>query len=515
MNTTGDGYLFGIGGTANPQALVILGNASGVSLTYDAVSPNGAIPYNQWSHVAYVRSGNNLLLFANGTLLSTTPITASYKYNAYNKAVLIGASYTDVPTAWNYNGYVDESRLSKGIARWTTSFTPPTYPYEVTSAAFTYTITNPYGPLPVSVQFNDTTPDSGWTANTFYWDFGDGSTSTQENPSHSYAAAGTKTVQFQTWNNNMTSSAPSQNIGLGIPVPDFIGQPTSGTAALLVTFTDLTINLTPITWNWSFGDGAYSNDQNPQHVYANFGTYDVNLTATSAQGSAYKLKHNYIVTSTLQNQQQTWYTPHQVRIKIVDGYQDPLPGSVISVYYVNTSLPSANVSWLAIAYGIPASIVTQMQNSGIAMTGTTGNDGYATFTMHGSLAYNIFVTNTAAGVTNYTDPQPLYPLDNEYILQVQKNVIQEAIVNNSYSKYTPMFWETYPNLTYARINFAYRDTIGNTSSLSWYVWDANNGTYYKSANLGNPGTTNVTDYVDIPNIRGTQIWYNFTAVRSP
>jgi PKD repeat protein len=77
------------------------------------------------------------------------------------------------------------------------------------------------------------------------------------------------------------------------PVANFSGNPTSGTAPLTVTFTDLSTN-GPTSWSWTFGDGGTGAGQNPSHQYANAGTYTVSLTAANAGGSDSETKSNYI-----------------------------------------------------------------------------------------------------------------------------------------------------------------------------------------------------------------------------
>jgi len=77
------------------------------------------------------------------------------------------------------------------------------------------------------------------------------------------------------------------------PVADFTGTPTFGIRPLTVTFTDQSTGDIS-TWNWDFGDGENSTDQNSTHRYANAGTYDVSLTVTGPGGSDTKTKQAYI-----------------------------------------------------------------------------------------------------------------------------------------------------------------------------------------------------------------------------
>jgi YVTN family beta-propeller protein len=68
---------------------------------------------------------------------------------------------------------------------------------------------------------------------------------------------------------------------LTTPFANFSSNVTSGYVPLYVQFTDLSINAT--SWNWDFGDGANSTDQNPMHIYSAIGNYTVNLTVSNAK----------------------------------------------------------------------------------------------------------------------------------------------------------------------------------------------------------------------------------------
>ena len=114
------------------------------------------------------------------------------------------------------------------------------------------------------------------------WDFGDSNTSTDQNPSHTYASEGTYEVCLTAANAN-GSGVFCKNINVVLPAAptaDF-----SFSANFLeVDFTDLSGNQ-PNEWLWDFGDGNTSADQNPTHVFGVGGLYTVCLTASNAVGS--------------------------------------------------------------------------------------------------------------------------------------------------------------------------------------------------------------------------------------
>ena len=78
------------------------------------------------------------------------------------------------------------------------------------------------------------------------------------------------------------------------PVANFSGTPTTGEVPLTVNFTDASTG--EITsWEWSFGDGGSSTEQDPNYTYVSAGTYTVSLTVTGPSGSDTETKIDYIV----------------------------------------------------------------------------------------------------------------------------------------------------------------------------------------------------------------------------
>jgi PKD repeat protein len=150
------------------------------------------------------------------------------------------------------------------------------------------------GTAPLIVQFYDQSTNSptSWS-----WNFGDGNTSSQQNPSYTYINSGNYTVSLTASNSYGSDNETKSNyihVDGPSPVADFYGAPTSGTAPLTVQFYDQSIN-SPTSWSWHFGDGNIASQQNPSYTYINSGNYTVSLTATNSYGSDTEAKYNYIV----------------------------------------------------------------------------------------------------------------------------------------------------------------------------------------------------------------------------
>jgi PGF-pre-PGF domain-containing protein len=143
------------------------------------------------------------------------------------------------------------------------------------------------GEVPLSVQFTDLSQN----VESRSWVFGDGTNSTEQNPEHTYSSAGSYTVNLTVSNGNGTDSMLATIITVSEKTPmiltaDFNSNLVSGYAPLDVQFTDTSQNATG--WNWDFGDGATSTEQNPTHTYFSAGNYFVNLTVSNANKTASK-----------------------------------------------------------------------------------------------------------------------------------------------------------------------------------------------------------------------------------
>ncbi len=154
-------------------------------------------------------------------------------------------------------------------------------------ADFSTDITSGNAPLAVTFADKSTGDPTEWD-----WDFGDGNVSTEQNPVHTYTSAGTYTVKLTVSNADGSASKDGtitvlQTSEPVVPAADFSSSVTSESAPLDVSFTDMSTG-SPTAWNWDFGDGTNSVDQNPVHSYSSAGTYTVTLTVSNANGTSSK-----------------------------------------------------------------------------------------------------------------------------------------------------------------------------------------------------------------------------------
>jgi len=187
--------------------------------------------------------------------------------------------------------------------------------YHAPETNFTANITT--GKAPLVVQFTDTTAQS---VKTWSWSFGDGGTSTEKNPVHTYTTAGTYTVALTGTNGQglsatktqagyitVTSSSGSSSSGSsgGGSSGDgsstgvngtvesnparFTANVTVGIPPLAVRFTDNSTAQNITRWSWDFtGDGVPdSTDQNPVFVFRQIGTFPVSLTVNTSTGETF------------------------------------------------------------------------------------------------------------------------------------------------------------------------------------------------------------------------------------
>lgn len=133
------------------------------------------------------------------------------------------------------------------------------------------------GFVPLCVEFRDL---SDGNPTSWFWDFGDGSTDTVQDTTHTYNDTGYYDVTLIASNDvdADTMIRPRLIAVFDTLTVDFTGEPARGRKPLDVSF-ESGCNPTPQNVTWYFGDGDSSHDLNPVHRYTEHGSYDVKLVA--------------------------------------------------------------------------------------------------------------------------------------------------------------------------------------------------------------------------------------------
>ncbi|MCL5963261.1 MAG: PKD domain-containing protein [Candidatus Thermoplasmatota archaeon] len=233
------------------------------------------------------------------------------------------------------------------------------------------------GNVTLFVQFNGNA-GGGISPYTWQWTFGDGATSTAQNPVHSYPISGTYTVNLKVTDSNgdhATSSVTivARSVSSSAPlVAGISATPSTGTAPLTVSFSgSVSGGTTPYSYAWNFGDGNTGTGQTISHVYNSSGTYTATLTVTDNSGTT--------ATSTAQ----------------ISASSVPNNGALtISNVTINTSTTDLMVNWNS----------NDAATSSIEVGSSSGNYNYGTFQGTDSssgLSHSITIGGAAPGVTYY------------------------------------------------------------------------------------------------------------------
>jgi PKD repeat protein len=158
-----------------------------------------------------------------------------------------------------------------------------------------FSATNATGTAPLLVTF---TSQSTGEITGHAWDFGDGGSSAEASPTHTYQAPGTYAVTLTVTDAESSSTLTKPALVVvsdeGDPVQaEFTAANTAGDAPLMVTFTDMSTGDVR-SWAWTFGDGGTSTQKNPTRTYQNPGTYAVALTVTGPEGSSSTTKPGFV-----------------------------------------------------------------------------------------------------------------------------------------------------------------------------------------------------------------------------
>lgn len=144
------------------------------------------------------------------------------------------------------------------------------------------------GCFPLPVTFTDLSAAGSGTISSWLWNFGDGVTSTLQNPVHTYSASGNYTVSLNVTNSfGCTKNFPQASyitISSGVTAAFTNTAPSSCSAPQTITFQNQSTGTGVLSYQWSYGDGNTGTGLAPPHTYTAPGSYTVQLIVTNLTG---------------------------------------------------------------------------------------------------------------------------------------------------------------------------------------------------------------------------------------
>ncbi len=301
-------------------------------------------------------NGNNILLtgrpvfFTDKNNLIPIAPTADFSVSATEGCVPMTISFVDASTTnttvwnWSFPGGVPATSTEQNptVVYNQAGEYPVTLIAENSSGANTLTETD-------YVQVSEALPTAAFSteingeivsfinesegATSYFWNLGDGNMSTLKHPTNDYNIDGFYDIQLIT-NNGCGSDTFVQTIIINpdnvLPFPDFSADLQSGCGPLTVQFMDESSeNTTGWWWQFQGGTPANSNEQNPEVVFENTGSYFVKLIASTNVGDRTKFKEHFI---------QVTDAPPQALYTVGD--------SELTIFLFNNSINASSYLWL-------------------------------------------------------------------------------------------------------------------------------------------------------------------------
>jgi PKD repeat protein len=300
-------YLYNFGdSTTGSQANMThtYSSAGTYTVTLTVSNTNGS---NTQTRTNYITVTNPIILpvasFTGTPLTGTHPLTVSFTSQSTGSPTIYLYNFGDSTTGSQAN----MTHTYTSVGTYTVTLTVSNINGSNTQTRTNYiTVTNPppvasftgiplTGTHPLTVSF---TSQSTGSPTTYLYNFGDSTTGSQANMTHTYSSAGTYTVTLTVSNTNGSNTQTRTNYitvtnPIILPVASFTGTPLTGASPLTVSFTSQSTG-SPTTYLYNFGDFTSGSQPNMTHVYSSVGTYTVTLTVSNTNGSNVQTKTNYI-----------------------------------------------------------------------------------------------------------------------------------------------------------------------------------------------------------------------------
>ncbi len=379
------------------------------------------------------------------------------------------------------------------------------------------------GCFPLPVNFTDlSTPGTG-SITTWLWDFGDGNTSTLQNPSHTYTSSGNYNITLVVTNSNgCTKTFTRSNyisISNGVNAVFTNDMPSSCSAPQTINFQNQSTGTGTISYQWLFGDGGSSNLAAPQHTYTAPGSYTVQLIATNSTGCTDTATSNGAVTIGTVNADFT--IPSMVCVSrplAITNTSAPTPLSASWSFGDGTTSTAMNpVKLYANAGTYNITLVSNFGGCQATKTKSITVFANPVSTFNGtpltscSAPLTVNFTNTSAnivssewlfgdgGSSTAANPSHVYTATGNYtvtLITTNANGCTDTIVKTDYIKIQPPFAtiNNLPQQGCAPLTVSFVSTVSSVDPIIGYQWNFGNGI---TSTLQNPTHTFTPGNYDI------------------
>lgn len=275
----------------------------------NTITSPSAYNNGQWHHMVATQGPAGMAMYVDGVQVGTNPQTQAQGYNGYwrvggdttwgSSSPFLTGSYDETAI---YGRALTAAEVSQHYAVGSTGQTPNLPP----TAQFTYSLEH----LAASFQGSGSSDPDGTIAS-YAWDFGDGDTSTDVNPSHRYRAGGDYTVTLKVTDDDGATNS------VQVPITVIANEPPTARAAWSAVGLDATFSSSGSTdsdgsiaaFVWDFGDGRTDTAPSPSHTYAEAGSYTVTLTVTDDDGAIAKTTLDVVVAAPVNAAPTADFTP--------------------------------------------------------------------------------------------------------------------------------------------------------------------------------------------------------------
>lgn len=379
--------------------------------------------------------------------------------------------------------------------------------------------------VPLNVEFTDKSSGVSGAITNWQWDFGDGTTSDQQNPSHNFTGAGDFSITLKVTNSFGCASVqtkPSYIRVNTLPKANFTSvSAVTCNPPVQVNFTNASTGGPIATSFWNFGDGTTSSSLNPSHLYSNAGTYQVTLSVTNRGGCTDSIAQATIIKSVTQS----FSVPDTVCQGATTNFINTSSPAVAAAFWNFGDNTSSSIISPAKSYATAGSFIIKLINDfgrckdSVTRKITVLSKPVADFTIAAPaslchLPANVsFNSNAVAAVSSLwdfgdglnstiTSPKHTYTSYGSYAVKLMvtgSNGCTDNMIKQNAVSLVPVKIQSFVNLPFNgcvphQQNFSAR--IASPEAVATYFWDLGDGTTSATANpvrnYNTEGTYNVS-----------------------